>query len=139
MSTWARSFLLYLCLLLLLPSAVTAAIQERQFTRIMDLVQALYAPDFIQRRQRLQIMGYWENERASASAHMQEDRDGKLAVISVTGGLARHPAITDGAFAPIVCHEVGHFLAGPPAVSGYSTEGQSDYYAAAACMKRIMN
>ncbi len=127
-----------LCLLLLIPGGSSASIKERQFDKILDLVQMLYAPDFIHRQQRLRITGYWESEQASASARIHEDRDGQLAVIAVTGGLARHPAITDGAFALIVCHEIGHFLAGPPAVRGYSTEGQSDYYAAAACMKRLM-
>ena len=125
-------------LLFLLPGAAAAGIQGGQFSQILEAAQALYAPDFIRRQQRLRITGSWESERSSASARIDEDRDGQLAVITVTGGLARHPAITDAAFALIVCHEIGHFLAGRPAVSGYSTEGQSDYYAAAACMKRLM-
>ncbi len=133
-----QSLLPVLCLLLLIPGGSSAGIEERQFDKILHLVQMLYAPDFVHRQQRLRINGYWESEQALASARIHEDRDGQLAVIAVTGGLARHPAITDGALALIVCHEIGHFLAGPPAVRGYSTEGQSDYYAAAACMKRLM-
>jgi len=38
----------------------------------------------------------------------------------------------------VICHEIGHFLAGPPAIGRFSTEGQSDYFAASACMRQLI-
>jgi hypothetical protein len=60
------------------------------------------------------------------------------------GGLARHPAITEDAFATVVCHELGHQIGGAPkkkdptAGSAWaSNEGQADYFATLKCLRRV--
>lgn len=117
---------------------LAAGIQQQRFERIIDRVRDLYAPEFKARQQRLAIMDYWDSDRLEASARYDLDKGGRVAVITITGGLARHAAITEGAFALVLCHEIGHFLAGQPAVSRFSTEGQADYFAASACMRQLI-
>ncbi len=128
-----------LLLFLLLPQeSLHAAMEKQTFEQIVDLFQHLYAKEFQQQRHRLRILGQWETERLEASARREEDRHGQLAVITVGGGLARHPRMTEGALALVICHEIGHFLAGKPAFKRFSTEGQADYFAAASCMRRFL-
>ena len=117
----------------------SATTTKMSFEQILELSREIYETEFQRQSHRLRIRGQWESERVEASAHREEDRDGQLAVITITGGLARHPGITVGALALVLCHEIGHFLAGEPAVRGYSTEGQADYYAAAVCMPRLLS
>lgn len=60
------------------------------------------------------------------------------------GGLARHPLMTEDAFAVVVCHELGHHLGGAPkkrmafAVDPKwaSNEGESDYFAGLKCLRK---
>jgi len=133
-----RSFLLVVSLLLMLSSSAAGGIQRQRFEQIIDLVQDLYEPEFQNRQKRLRIMDYWESERLEASARIDMDTEGLLVVITVTGGLARHDMITEGAFALVICHEIGHFLAGSPSIGRFSTEGQSDYFAASSCMRQLI-
>jgi len=86
----------------------------------------------------------WENPKVNASATL-DDNDNP--VISIYGGMVRHPDLTvDGLYA-ILCHELGHHLGGAPKkkrgysdkLSWSSAEGQSDYYAATKCLPLIFN
>jgi hypothetical protein len=48
--------------------------------------------------------------------------------------------LSEDVFAYVLCHELGHFFAGQPLstnIHQLSTEGQSDYWAAAVCLKKI--
>ena len=132
------AFLTAVSLLLMVSGNATGGIQKQRFEQIIDLFQDLYGPEFQNRQHRLRIMGHWESERLEASARKDMDTEGQLAVITITGGLARHETITEGAFALVICHEIGHFLAGLPAHGIFSTEGQSDYFAASACMRQLI-
>ena len=58
--------------------------------------------------------------------------------IELYGSLAQHPLIDQEAYALIVCHEIGHHLGGQPYALGYTSEGQSDYFSTAKCMKRFL-
>lgn len=62
-------------------------------------------------------------------------------VISIGSDVIHKPNMTQDAYAAVLCHELGHLLGGAPrkAESSWaSTEGQSDYYAASMCMKKMM-
>ena len=51
-----------------------------------------------------------------------------------------HPQMNSNTLMLLLCHELGHFLGGPPLKSrtGWSsTEGQADYYSTAHCMKNF--
>ena len=48
--------------------------------------------------------------------------------------------VSKAGYALILCHEVGHYVAGEPYRSGgISAEGQADYWAMRACLGRIIN
>jgi hypothetical protein len=60
----------------------------------------------------------------------------------IYGGLARHPKITDDAIRLMVCHEIGHHLAGAPFrhrmdMTWAASEGQADYWSTQVCLKRV--
>ncbi len=51
-----------------------------------------------------------------------------------------HPRLSEDVFSYVLCHELGHFFAGAPLYKNedsLSTEGQSDYWAAAVCLKKL--
>ncbi len=129
-----------LSLLLLSLTAVPshAAITQQDFDEVLDLAERLYQNDFIENNQRLQVVRYWSSDTPSASAWKHEDINGEISVIQINGGIARHPEINKDSFALIVCHEIGHHLAGGPMVWRFSVEGQADYYGASACLRRLL-
>jgi hypothetical protein len=67
-------------------------------------------------------------------------KENGLVAIVVWGGMISHPKMTPATFYLLLCHELGHFLGGPPLKSrdGWSsTEGQSDYFSSASCAKDL--
>jgi Zn-dependent protease with chaperone function len=52
------------------------------------------------------------------------------------GGLARDPLVTKDGFSAVICHEIGHHIAGAPrkGFSWASNEGQADYFATTKCL-----
>jgi hypothetical protein len=67
-------------------------------------------------------------------------KENGLVAIVVWGGMISHPKMNPATFYLLLCHELGHFLGGPPLKSrtGWSsTEGQSDYYSASSCVKDL--
>lgn len=95
----------------------------------------------------------WENPRVNAHAFQIVTPTKKQEWhIWMLGGLARHPLVTNDAFALVVCHEVGHHFAGFPFYpleqfsprgtgarvytdAWASVEGQADYFATQHCLK----
>jgi hypothetical protein len=76
------------------------------------------------------------NPRINAEVTME---DGFVA-ISVWGGMLSHPKMKPNTLLILLCHELGHFLGGPPLKSrtGWSsTEGQADYYSSLGCVKNF--
>jgi hypothetical protein len=67
-------------------------------------------------------------------------KEGDELVIQVMGGMLQHKRMTPDVLTLLLCHELGHFLGGPPLKSraGWSsTEGQADYYSGMACAHRL--
>jgi hypothetical protein len=65
---------------------------------------------------------------------------GNSITILVMGGMLAHQKMNDNAFALLLCHELGHFLGGPPLKSSNgwsSTEGQADYFSGQVCVRHI--
>jgi hypothetical protein len=99
---------------------------ERFFTPILDRD---YNSD-------LEIYASWKSNTVNAFA----EQSGKRKMITVYGGLARHPAITEDGLTAVLCHELGHHLGGYPKKSTNkwsSAEGQSDYYATMKCLRQL--
>lgn len=60
--------------------------------------------------------------------------------IKVWGGMLNHRFISDETLLLLLCHEIGHYLGGPPtkAKGGWSsTEGQADYYSSFQCARDV--
>lgn len=118
-------------------SAATAEISRNTYHTILDVVGRTYVAAFSERNERLRIDRLWPDDTNQASAWREEDRRGEIAVLRIPGGIARQPIINADAFTLIICHEIGHHLAGPPAVWKYSVEGQADYFGVSDCLRRV--
>lgn len=108
---------------------------EEKFRKIIDHVAARFR-SFVEGHNSSLVQHYlWDNPTVNAYAY-QEFNTWNLVMY---GGLARRPEITEDGFAMVVCHELGHHLAGYPFYGeGWAaSEGQSDYFASFACAKRI--
>lgn len=77
-------------------------------------------------------------EQHSPRINAEIIKDGRNIVVSVWGGMLRHPFMTADSIILLLCHEMGHLLGGPPlkARDGWSsTEGQADYFSTKICSK----
>lgn len=112
-------------------------IDEETFNRVIDEVEAVYAPIFEAQGAKLSVNRRWKSGTVNAFA----SRSGNTWKVDMFGGLARHPAVTADGFALVLCHELGHHIAGYPKYDGgtdwASTEGQSDYFATSKCFKAV--
>ncbi len=122
---------------------MTTGITEEQFNSVIDSYEAFYKPIIASEfGANLTVVRKWSD--ATVNAYAQQS--GKEWKVSMFGGLARHETITPDGFALVVCHEIGHHIAGAPLYSyklenllaGWaSTEGQSDYFATTKCLRKV--
>lgn len=118
----------------------TPQITEAEFNQRITALQEAYTPLVKLHGGRLSLKGLWKNDKIIARA-TQMFGSWK---IDFSGGLARRPELTGDGMTLIVCHEIGHHLAGFPfyegsPLGGYwaSVEGQSDYYSTQVCARRM--
>jgi hypothetical protein len=112
-----------------------ANVKEDDFNTVIDQVEALYGP-IIKDTQKanLKVSRLWKNNTVNASA-MQL---GQTWTVNMYGGLARRHEVTLDAFTLVLCHELGHHVAGYPFTTHWaSNEGQSDYFATQSCGKLL--
>lgn len=111
---------------------------EERFNEIIDIADKHYRPIVKAKGGKLKWSRGWNNDTVNASAQRTFFGTWK---VNMYGGLARHPLVTDDGFALVVCHELGHHLAGKPTNSfpnsWASVEGQSDYFASLKCFRRM--
>ena len=112
-------------------------ISEARFNSIINNVKEIYEPIIRAKGARLSIERRWEDSTVNAYA----SRRGSEWIIQMFGGLARHNEITEDGFTLVLCHEIGHHIGGVPRYtesnSWASNEGQSDYFAATKCLRRL--
>ena len=118
-------------------TGLEANITKNAFNSVIDQAEAYYAPLFKSKfRATLKIVRNWDNSTVNASAY----QSGYNWYVNMYGGLARRPEVTADGFAAVVCHELGHHVAGYPytgSTSWASNEGQSDYFAGLSCMRSL--
>jgi hypothetical protein len=118
----------------------TNGMTKEKFESIITRVYDAYAPIIANKNATLRMINNWDDP--TVNAYADRDGDGNTWHVSMFGGMARHPLITDDGFMMVVCHETGHHVGGAPKYSyGYewaAAEGQADYFAALKCMKRIL-
>lgn len=112
-----------------------ANIDEETFHRIINDIVAIYQPLVREHGAELKSRNNWTSRTVNASAQ----QSGSNWYINMYGGLARRPEVTPDGFALVVCHELGHHLAGFPLKGGRwaANEGQSDYFATQSCARVI--
>lgn len=114
-------------------------ITEDKFKTITEDMYNLYAPIFEKDYgATLVIEADWED--ATVNAYAQQS--GKTWKVNMFGGLARHVEATEDGYAAVICHEIGHHIAGAVKKKSWmgttwaSNEGQADYYATTKCLRK---
>jgi len=115
------------------------AVTEDEFNGAIDLVEEYYSQIIKDLGGNLIVHRRWTDGTVNASAM----RQGPDYVLNMYGGLARHTRTTPDSFLLVVCHELGHHIGGAPKYGGWfsswaSNEGQSDYFGALKCMRRVL-
>jgi subtilisin-like proprotein convertase family protein len=114
---------------------MTSGMTEAKFNETIDKVGSHYANIVSSHDATLNFDRNWSTATVNASAH----QEGKIWTVTMYGGLARRPEITEDGFALVVCHELGHHLGGFPfkGERWASSEGQADYFSTHACARKI--
>ncbi len=146
-----------------IPIRPTGQMNELQFKHVLQVVAQVYEPIFRQNgRPKLALFPRWTDDTVNAYAFICNDPKligtanyppecarmqtspgvfTPISVVSMFGGLARHPLMTQEGLVLVACHEIGHHLAGYPRYGNNAqwaaTEGQSDYFATAKCARKI--
>jgi len=117
--------------------------EPAEFTRLVKNIENIYIPIAQGLGGKLKVQAQWGNNTPNAFARKTF---GNWQVV-ITGGLARHPAMSKDGVALVVCHEIGHHLAGFPFVETgiaallgldwVANEGEADYYATQVCARKI--
>lgn len=108
----------------------TAGITQDEFEAVIDQFEEIYTPIVKAAGGKLKVNRRWSDSTVNASASQSFGTWN----VNMYGGLARRPEVTKDGFALVLCHELGHHLAGFPRSSGWAAnEGQSDYFATLAC------
>lgn len=110
-------------------------IDEQTFYQITSAAQIIYTPIIEGMGKDFTVNADWNDSTVNAYASQR----GSKWAISFFGGLARRPEVTPEGFALVVCHEIGHHLAGYPNYpdSPMSNEGNSDFFSTASCARKI--
>jgi hypothetical protein len=106
---------------------------QQMFDKIIDQIEAYYKPIVAKFGGKLVVERKWSDNTVNAYAQ----QIGSTWKVTMFGGLARRDEMTPDGFAMVVCHELGHHLAGFPNSGWASYEGQSDYFALQACASNL--
>lgn len=114
---------------------------EKKFQLIIAQIQTIYSPIVKNLGGRLNISGNWKKNNVFAGT----TQIFKGWTVQITGGLARNPKLTADGMSLILCHELGHHLAGysfaapsnPIQGTWASNEGQADFFASHVCAKKL--
>ena len=111
-------------------------ITQEQFNAVIDRAIKIYEPIIKGFGGKLKFNRRWTDSTVNASAN----QSGSTWEVNMYGGLARRAEVTEDGFAMVVCHEIGHHIAGYPYVQGWAAnEGQSDMHATGACASKLFS
>ncbi len=122
-------------------SARDANMTKAEFDGVIEKAKRYYTPIVSSHGGRLVINGRWDDDTLNANASQFFGTWN----VNMYGGLARHPEMSLDGFAMVLCHELGHHLAGFTFRKGFggfggtwaANEGQSDYFAAHSCAREL--
>lgn len=131
---------LIVLLSLTLCSVAFGKMTKRQFIRVLESVEKVYAPVVEELGANLILYQGYQFNTVNALAK----RDGDDWIISFYGGLGKHNLMTEDGLRLTVCHELGHHLGGYPfklyedgSDRWASVEGQADYFATSECLRNV--
>jgi len=111
-----------------------SGLSKADFLDVIDQVKQMYEDTVKNQDGNLEVEALWDDSTVNASATQVYGSW----VVSMYGGLARRPEVTKDGFTLVLCHELGHHLAGFPFVSDWGAdEGQSDYFATHSCAVQL--
>jgi hypothetical protein len=130
-------------------SSASASLPENKLPATPNLYVLPNEVDEIMRNVRIRLAGLvanqgaelvFENKWDSPTINAYAWQDGKRWIVQMHGGLTGRPELTADGMALVLCHELGHHLAGYPFFQGpgeppdtLSAEGMADFYAAHVC------
>lgn len=119
-------------------NSANAKISEADYNNILDDVLSAYEEDLGHDGIDLIIKREYHSPIINASSY----RLNNSVEITVFGGIVKAPEITKDALALVACHELGHYIGDGQQKTSEdmfaSGEGQSDYFATAKCLKKVM-
>jgi hypothetical protein len=109
-------------------------VSKKEFDEMIKKAEKHYKPIVDAHWGDLDIRSHWWSSTVNATAERDDDKW----IVNMYGGLARRPEVSEDGFFLVLCHELGHHLAGFPFVSTWAAnEGQSDYFATQVCARNI--
>ncbi len=117
-----------------------SSVSQEQFFSIINKTEVFFAPLIAQHNAFLTVQKFWDNPTVNAYATKYFVNGVTIWNVAMYGGLARRPEITPDGFQLIVCHELGHHLAGYSFYNrpdNMADEGQSDYFSTHACLRAV--
>ena len=91
---------------------LNGGLTQAKFDSAIDKVVRVYSPVVANLGARLVVERKWTDGEVNAYAERSPDQ--RVWGVSMFGGLARHPSITEDAMSLVVCHEIGHHIGGAP-------------------------
>src|SRR4051812_44237815 len=85
-------------------------ISPQLFKQLINRVVTQFSPIVRMHGGELQVNYLWNNSTVNAFA----TREGNIWILNMFGGMARRKEMTPDGFTLVVCHELGHHLAGYP-------------------------
>jgi len=117
----------------------TNGMTKEKFMSIIDHVTEIFQPSFAKVGAILTVNKRWDDKNEDIYAAQWPNGNWR---VTMTGGFARNPLITEDGFIAALCHEIGHHIGGAPRSDNNkywsSTEGQADYFATLKCFKKVM-
>jgi hypothetical protein len=116
-------------------SFMSGNVTQDEFNATIDKFLEIYSPIVKSFGKSLVVERAWSDSTVNAYAW----QSGNTWYIKMFGGLARRPEINVDGFALVLCHEMGHHVAGYPKYPNNwaANEGQSDYFATHACARKM--
>lgn len=115
-----------------------AGITKEMFNKVVAMGLEIYKPIATENNEKLTINPNWSDSTVNADCSRYYGR----VTVNMYGGLARRSEVTPEGFALVLCHELGHAYGGIPYINkgqdDLSAEGQSDYYGAKDCLRKIL-
>ena len=109
---------------------------KSRYHDILDTFLSVYSPIIAQKGGSFHLSRDWSDDAVNTWSW----RNGNEYHIRIPGGTSRHYVIIEEAFIMSICHAIAQLVGGTPFNKALkvSDPGQSDYFAASHCMKRMM-